>query len=133
MTPLVARPAPTEGLNPSPSVSLYPSRSLPRRDAINSDRACQVCRDRASGMRPRTCRREDSFAFPRTNTDLGGAFGPARRDQTSSHHFHLVSQSFFFFFSSGAQSFSKPPTEKKKKKKKKKGKNEIPVPPSLLQ
>ena len=117
MTPLVARPAPTEGLKPSPSISLYPSRSLPRRDAINSDRACQVCRDRASGMRPRTCRREDSLAFPRTNTDLGGAFGPARRDQTSSHHFPPCLWFFWFFFFHPALNPSASPRQKKKGKR----------------
>lgn len=60
--------SPTKGLNLSPSPAV--SRALPCRDAINSDRVCQVCRDGVSGMRPHTCRREDSFAFPRTNTDL---------------------------------------------------------------
>lgn len=50
------------------------------------------------------------FCIPQ-NKYRFGAFGPARRDQTSSQHFHLVSQSF----SASTQSFSTPEREKKKK------------------
>ncbi len=96
---------PTEGLNLS--LSLYPSRPLPRRDAINSDRVCQVCRDRASGMRPRTCRREDSFAFPRTNTGSGLS---VQHVVTKLHL--IISTLSLWSFPASAQSFSSPDREK---------------------
>lgn len=97
--------SPTEGLNLSPSPSIHLALSLAEMQLIRIERA--KCAEIAGCALAHAGGRTVSHSPEQIQ--IWGAFGPARRDQTSSHHFHLVSQSF----SARAQSFSSPDRGKK--------------------